>query len=84
MKLLKTRRQTLAKTTQNSKIIKHLKATKGLTQREALLDYSIQNFSARISELRKLGYRIDGVKSLHPVTGQRYTRYVWRSAEELA
>lgn len=66
----------MAKITQNSKIIKHLKATKGLTQREALLDYSIQNFTARISELRKLGHRIDGVKSRHPVTGQRYTRYV--------
>ena len=72
------------KTTQYDMILNHLKATKGLTQREALLDYSIQNFSARISELRKLGYRIDGVKSSHPVTGQRYTRYVWRSAEELA
>ena len=45
-----------------SKIIKHLRATKGLTQREALLDYSIQNFSARIVELRKLGYHIHGVK----------------------
>ena len=66
----------MARTTQYSKIINHLKATKGLTQREALLDYSIQSFTARISELRKLGYRIDGVKSLHPVTGQRYTRYV--------
>ena len=75
MKLLK-RRQTMAKTTQYSKILNHLKATKGLTQREALLDYSIQSFTARISELRKLGYRIDGVKSSHPVTGQRYTRYV--------
>ena len=66
----------MAKTTQHTKILKHLKATKGLTQREALLDYSIQNFSARISELRKLGYHIYGVKSSHPVTGQRYTRYV--------
>ena len=74
----------MAKTTQYSKIINHLKATKGLTQREALLDYSIQSFTARISELRKLGYAIDGVKSKHPVTGQRYTRYVWRSSEDAA
>jgi len=66
----------MSKTTQYTKILNHLKATKGLTQREALLDYSIQSFTARISELRKLGYRIDGVKSSHPVTGQRYTRYV--------
>ena len=66
----------MAKTTQYSKIIKHLRATKGLTQREALLDYSIQSFTARISELRQRGHRIDGVQSRHPVTGQRYTRYV--------
>ena len=64
------------KTTQYDMILNHLKATKGLTQREALLDYSIQSFPKRISELRKLGHRIDGVKSRHPVTGQRYTRYV--------
>ena len=66
----------MAKTTQYDMILKHLKATKGLTQREALLDYSIQSFPKRISELRKRGYRIDGVKNAHPVTGQRYTRYV--------
>ena len=61
--------------TQNSKIITHLRATKGLTQREAMLDYSIQSFTKRISELRKAGYRIDGIKGKHPVTGQQYTRY---------
>ena len=74
----------MAKTTQYDMILKHLKATKGLTQREALLDYSIQSFTKRISELRKRGYNIDGVKSRHPVTGQRYTRYIWRSSEEAA
>ena len=74
----------MAKTTQYDMILKHLDATKGLTQREALIDYGIQSFTERISELRKLGYNIDGVKSRHPVTGQRYTRYVWRSTEEAA
>ena len=61
---------------QNNKILAHLRATKGLTLREAMLDYSIQSFTKRISELRKSGYRIDGVKGKHPVTGQQYTRYV--------
>jgi hypothetical protein len=61
---------------QHDKIIKHLRASKGLTVREALIDYSIQSFTKRISELRQLGYRIDGVKGKHPVTNQRYTRYV--------
>ena len=61
---------------QHQTIIKHLRATKGLTVREAMNDYSIQSFTKRISELRKMGYNIQGVKSKHPVTGQRYTRYV--------
>ena len=61
---------------QHTKILGHLRATKGLTQREAMLDYSIQSFTKRISELRSLGYSIDGIKGKHPVTGQRYTRYV--------
>ncbi|MCP3657444.1 MAG: hypothetical protein GY820_40115 [Gammaproteobacteria bacterium] len=62
--------------TQHTLILKHLRATKGLTVREALIDYSIQSFTKRISELRKLGHTIEGVKGKHPVTGQRYTRYV--------
>jgi hypothetical protein len=61
---------------QHNIILKHLRATKGLTVREAMIDYSIQSFTKRISELRKMGYNIHGVKSKHPVTGQRYTRYV--------
>ena len=65
----------MTSTTQHNKIIKHLRATKGLTLREAMNDYSIQSFTKRISELRKAGYRIDGIKGKHPVTGQRYTRY---------
>jgi biotin operon repressor len=63
-------------TTQHSQILNHLRKTKGLTVREAMVDYSIQSFTKRISELRKLGYDIQSVKGKHPVTGQRYTRYV--------
>lgn len=61
---------------QHSKILKHLRVTKGLTQREALLDYSIQSFTKRISELRRQGFNIVSVPGKHPITGQRYTRYV--------
>jgi hypothetical protein len=62
--------------TQHETILNHLRLTKGLTVREALVDYSIQSFTARITELRKMGYNIRGIKGKHPVTGQRYTRYV--------
>ena len=61
---------------QHTKILGHLRVTKGLTQREAMLDYSIQSFTKRISELRSLGHNIVGQKGSHPVTGQKYTRYV--------
>jgi hypothetical protein len=61
---------------QHTLILNHLRKTKGLTVREAMVDYSIQSFTKRISELRQLGYTIEGVKGKHPVTGQRYTRYV--------
>ena len=61
---------------QHEQIINHLRATKGLTGREALIDYSIQSFTKRISELRKSGWNIAGVKGNHPITNQRYTRYV--------
>jgi hypothetical protein len=62
--------------TQHKLILNHLRATKGLTVREAMVEYSIQSFTKRISELRELGYNIIGVRGKHPVTGQRYTRYV--------
>ena len=65
----------MSKNTQHKLILGHLRATKGLTVREALIDYSIQSFTKRISELRKEGYNIVGIKGKHPVTGQRYTRY---------
>ena len=60
---------------QHTKIIQHLKTTKGLTVREALIEYSISSLTKRVHELRTLGYDIESVRKQHPVTGQRYTRY---------
>ena len=59
-------------------ILCHLKRvkSKGLSQREAMLDYSIQSLTKRISELRDMGHRIKTIHKKHPVTGQRYARYV--------
>ena len=63
-------------TTQNTLIINHMLRTGSITQREALLDYSIQSLTKRISELRNRGYKIKSEKREHPTTGQRYVRYV--------
>jgi hypothetical protein len=61
--------------TQHSKILNHIRKNGSITQREAYIDYSIQNFTARISELRDLGFNIVRLNKRHPVTGQPYSRY---------
>ena len=61
--------------TQHSYIIKHLKTAKGLTVREAMIEYSISSLTKRVQELREMGYNIVSNKKKHPVTGQRYVRY---------
>jgi biotin operon repressor len=62
--------------TQLETILSHLKRAKSISQREAMIDYSIQSLTKRISELREMGYKIKTVHKHHPVTGQRYARYV--------
>lgn len=64
---------------QNSLILNHMRRTGSITQREAMLDYSIQSLTKRISELRSLGVKIKSEKRQHPTTGQRYVRYVLAS-----
>lgn len=61
--------------TQNQKIIAHLKRTGSITQREAMIDYSIQSLTKRISELRDAGFKIISKVKHHPVTRQKYVRY---------
>lgn len=62
--------------TQNDILIQHFKKAKSISQREALVDYSIQSLTKRISELRSMGYKIKTVHKHHPITGQKYARYV--------
>jgi hypothetical protein len=61
--------------TQEQQILKHLRKAGSITQREALLDLSVQSLTRRITELRQRGFNIQGTQKLHPVTGQRYMRY---------
>lgn len=56
-------------------VLKHLSNTGTITQREALLDHSVQSLTRRITEIRDAGFKVEGVWKKHPVTGQRYTRY---------
>lgn len=61
--------------TQNDKIVKHMQTQGSISQREALLDYSVQSLTKRISELREAGHNIHRELHKHPITGQRYARY---------
>lgn len=54
---------------------KHFKKAKSITQREAMVDYSIQCLTKRIQELREHGMNIQTINKKHPITGQRYARY---------
>ena len=63
------------KMTQVEKILHHIKKTGSITQREAYLDYGIQSFHRRLSDIREMGILIVGENKKHPTTGQEYTRY---------
>jgi len=71
----------MSKTTQHTNILNHLRTTKGITVREAMIEYHISSLTKRIHELRELGYDILSTVKRHPVTGQRYTRYTLLSEE---
>jgi hypothetical protein len=63
------------KMTQRQKLLNHFFDVGSITQREAIMDYSIQSLTRRITELRDDGYNIISEQKLHPITEQRYVRY---------
>jgi hypothetical protein len=62
-------------TPQARKVLTHLSTTGTLSQREAIMDLSVQSLTRRITELRDAGFNVAGAWKLHPTTGQRYMRY---------
>lgn len=65
--------------TQHTNIMNHLRTTKGITVREAMIEYHISSLTKRIHELRELGHKIVSNHKSHPVTGQKYVRYTLQS-----
>jgi len=63
--------------TQTQKLIAHFKKAGSITVREALVEYSINSLTKQISLLRQEGHNIISKVKFHPVTGQKYVRYVW-------
>lgn len=60
---------------QNTLIVNHFRRAGRITQRQALMDYSIQSLTKRIAELRVAGLDVESVTKNHPVTSQRYVEY---------
>ncbi len=61
--------------TQVEMILNHIEKNGSITQREAYLDYGIQSFHRRLSDIREMGIKLLAVQKTHPTTGQEYTRY---------
>ena len=62
-------------TPQAHTILYHIRRAGFITQRDALMDYSIQCLTKRIQELRDCGFKVKTTIKKHPVTGRRYARY---------
>lgn len=56
-------------------VFSHIELTGSITQREAIMDHSVQSLTRRITELKDKGFRISREDKKHPITGQRYARY---------
>lgn len=53
----------------------HIAKAGSITQREAIVDHSVQSLTRRISEIRDHMIGITAESRRHPITGQRYARY---------
>lgn len=62
-------------TPQAKTVLAHMKRTGSITQREALIDHSVQSLTRRIAELNDHGITINREDKRHPITNQRYARY---------
>lgn len=62
-------------TPQAQTVLNHIRLVGSITQREALMDHSIQCLTKRVQELRDCGYKVKTDFKKHLVTGQRYAQY---------
>ena len=65
---------------QASVVLNHILTAGSITQREAILDHSVQSLTRRITELRDAGWDISREDKRHPLTDQRYARYSMKAA----
>jgi Helix-turn-helix domain len=53
----------------------HINTAGSISQREAIMDHSIQSLTRRVTEIRDAGFDVVGEWKVHPTTKQRYMRY---------
>lgn len=56
-------------------VLMHITRAGSITQREAIMDHSVQSLTRRITEIRSAGFKILREDKKHPMTFQRYARY---------
>lgn len=61
--------------TQVEKLLNHMRKIGPISQRDAYLEYDIQSFHRRLSDIREMGIKLKATPKVNPVTGQEYTRY---------
>lgn len=71
-------------TPQAKTVLNHIKLNGSITQREAMIDHSIQSLTRRITEINAAGIRVERQDRRHPITGQRYARYFAASPDRLS
>lgn len=70
-------------TPQACDVLQYMDRTGSITQREALLDLSVQSLTKRISELRSV-VDITTDRRKHKTTGQRYVRYFLKGVRKVS
>lgn len=60
---------------QGQTVVGHMLQAGSITQREAILDHSIQSLTRRISEIIDAGIDVLREDKKHPLTQQRYAKY---------
>ena len=70
-------------TPQAHTVLTHIQKAGSITQREAIVDHSVQSLTRRITEIRDAGFDIAAEFRYHPITGQRYARYSLALANSL-
>ena len=69
--------------TQNEKVLRHLQKFGSITPLDALKEYSIMRLASRISDLKRMGYKITSEIITTKNKFEESTRYsVYRLAEE--